>query len=365
MDNLYRRATAGKTALDALAGVFLLCSLAFWGVLHWQVLVTPGGGVPQVIVAVVMTAIYSLALPVLLSALVPSTPAAQLLQRTKWATIGFWVIIPSVAFLFWHAYNLMLSWFASQPTIADAGLERPYTVSALIAFVVIVALAWTQASPDRWLREVQQAHEVRKLELMQRGELAIVKARLLWAEQRAAVSYAKLLPAEQQEVQATLRGLLMGIADTQRSIARTMGLQGEIERNIMGDEEISEALSYVARQLEKPAQSMDKAITHFNDGERENPDPDQDLSRAAPVNQASQSLEPRRERAAPRSAPQRYAAEYATANQRLGPLFTVRQVAAELGDMPERTARDMVDAWHAQGWVEPGNIRGQWRFLTE
>ena len=77
MNDFYRRSTAGKTALDALAGVFLLCSLAFWGVLHWQVLVAPGGGIPQMIIAGVMTAIYSLAQPVLLSALVPSTPAAR------------------------------------------------------------------------------------------------------------------------------------------------------------------------------------------------------------------------------------------------------------------------------------------------
>jgi hypothetical protein len=58
----------------------------------------------------------------------------------------------------------------------------------------------------------------------------------------------------------------------------------------------------------------------------------------------------------------RYAAEYTTANQALGRFFTVRQVAQVLGDAPERTARDVVDAWHTQGWIEPGNIRGQWRF---
>lgn len=76
--------------------------------------------------------------------------------------------------------------------------------------MVIPALAWVQVTPERWLAEIQQAHLVKKAELEQRGELAIIKARLLWAEQKAAVGYARLLPAEQKEVRDTLKGLLMG-----------------------------------------------------------------------------------------------------------------------------------------------------------
>src|SRR6185295_1511846 len=109
------------------------------------------------------------------------------------------------------ARNLMLSWFAAQPAVAGAQLDAAYTLAALIGFVVIPALAWIQVSPERWLAEIQQAHLVKKLELEQSGELAIIKARLLWAEQKAAIGYAKLLPTEQQEVRDTLRGLLMGI----------------------------------------------------------------------------------------------------------------------------------------------------------
>lgn len=365
MDDMYRRTRrygVGRTVLDTLAGVFLLCSVGFWGALHWQVFAVSFANIPQLIVAVVMTLVYSLATPLLLSMLVPTTPGGQLLQKTQWRTVGFPVIVASAALLGYHAFNLMLLWFSAQPAIAEAGQARAYALCAAIGFVVIPALCWVQVTPERWIREVEQAHHVKKLELEQRGEIAIIRARLLWAEQKAAVSYAKLLPAEQQEVRDTLRGLLMGIADTQRSIARTMGIQGDIERSIMGDAEIADSLDYVSQQLERPAASIDKALTYFDDHNRER---EEKLDRAyepAHVNQASQRLETRQTVAAPRSAAPRYAAEYETANQRLERFFTVRQVAGILGDMPERTARDIVDAWHAQGWVEQGNIRGQWHF---
>ncbi len=170
----------------------------------------------------------------------------------------------------YYAHTLIRLWFESQTEIVAANLVPAYMVASLVGFIVIPALCWVQVTPERWIREVEQAHNVRKLELMQRGELAIVRARLLWAEQRAAISYAKLLPAEQQEVRDTLRGLLMGIADSQRSIARTMGLQGEIERSIMGGQEIADSLDYVSQQLEKPAQSMDRAITWIDGQDRGN-----------------------------------------------------------------------------------------------
>ena len=65
-----------------------------------------------------------IALPLLLSMLIPATPAGQLLQKTQWGTIGFWVIIPAVGFLIVHAYDLMLAWFSAQPLIAEAVLAR-------------------------------------------------------------------------------------------------------------------------------------------------------------------------------------------------------------------------------------------------
>lgn len=362
-----RRATAGRNVLSALSLMFLAASFCFWGVLHWTTLVQqpgyPVGGWPQAIVALVLTVVYAFALPLLLSMLIPTTPAGQMLQKTQWRTIGFWVIIPAVLWLGAYAIELMRLWFDAQPAIKAGNLQMAYIAACVVAFIMIPALAWVQVTPERWIQEIEAAHAVKKLQLLQDGELAILKAQLVRVEQQAAIGWANLLPAEQQEVTETLKGLFMAISDNQRLIARTVGAQAAAER-ALGDADIAESLAYVQKQLARPAHMIDRAfsdegIDHLN---RENESTVGWLEGRPPVNQASQSLKPRRAAAAPRSAAPRYAAEFDVANQRLERLFTVRQVAKVMGDAPERTARDVVDAWHAQGWVEPGNIRGQWHF---
>lgn len=357
-----RRATTGRNALTTLAVVFIAASLVFWGVLNWAVFYAPHPGVSQALVAAVMTIIYALALPLLLSILVPTTPAGQYLQKTQWRTVGFPVIVAGAAFLAWHARNLMLSWFVAQPIVAEAHLENAYTIAALIGFVLIPALSWVQVSPERWIAEAQQAHLVKKLELEQQGELAIIKARLLWAEQKAAIGYARLLPAEQKEVRDTLRGLLMGIADTQRGIARTMGIQGDLEQSIMGDQEIADSLHYVERQLVKPAASIERAMTYFDDAERLEGDQNPDRGGHAIGNDRLQSVEPRQPQDAP-GRPRTPAAdrEYSIAIEHLRKPVWLAQDLADVLSIDKTTAQKKARTWIAQERVEETRL-GHYRF---
>lgn len=362
-----RRFSAGRTVLDGLAIVFLGCSTCFWLVLHWTALVGPGlpsgaHQLPQAVVAVAMTLIYAFALPLLLSMLVPTTPAGQLLQKTMWRTIGFPVVIVSTGVLGFYAQALIRAWFESQPEVVAGNLTPAYMVAALVGFIVIPALCWVQVSPERWIREVQQAHEVRKLELMQRGELAIVKARLLWAEQKALIGYAKLLPAEQKEVIDTMRGLLMGIGDTQRTIARTMGIEGELERSILGDAEIADTLDYVSQQLEKPARSIDKALTYFDDGERESAQFVQDAPAAVHVNTRLQPSIPREAPAVTRRQATTGDDAYrraAIAHFGVKP-WTVKRLADALS-VGETTARELRNEWQYEGLIAEAQL-GRWYF---
>jgi hypothetical protein len=361
-----RRATVGRNVLSVLGSVFLLASFLFWGVLHYTVFVSPAGfAIPQVIVAVVMTVVYSLALPLLLSMLIPTTPAGQMLQRTQWRTIGFPVVIGSALFLAWHARNLMLLWFSAQPLIAEAEQQSAYTLGALIAFVIIPALAWVQVTPERWLQEIQTAHLVRKLEIEQRGELAIIRARMVWAESKAAVSYARLLPAEQAEVRDTLKGLLMGISDNQRAIARTMGIQGEVERSILGDAEIADSLSYVAEQLERPAQVIDRNLTYFDGPDRELDPKGSNSAAPAHVDTRLQSSEPR---GAPDAARRRTSSgddAYARAARAAFGVtpWTIKKLAARL-QVGDTSARQLRDDWQTAGWIRETTL-GRWVFVTE
>jgi hypothetical protein len=245
-----QRATVARSALDVIALIFLGCGFAFWGVAFWQLLSPPALLSLLSIQAVVLALVYSLAAPLLLSMLVPTTPAGQLLQKTQWRTIGFPVIVACAIFLSYQAEYMIELWLYAQPAVREAGFAHPMAISLTIAFVVIPALAWVQLTPERWLQQIQQAHQVRRLEIQQSGEMAILKARLLWAKQKAAVSYANLLPTEQKEILDTMRGLFMSIGDTQRDIARTLGISAELERDMLGDEAIAKQLDYVAEAMQ-------------------------------------------------------------------------------------------------------------------
>jgi len=361
-----RRATVARSALDVIAMIFLGCGFAFWGVAFWQLLAPPALLSLLTIQAVVLALVYSLAAPLLLSMLVPTTPAGQALQKTQWRTIGFPVIIACAFFLSFQAESMIALWLGAQPGVAEGHFENPLALSLTIAFVVIPALAWVQLTPERWLAQIQQAHQVKKLELQQRGELATLKASLLRAKLLAERGWADLMPEERMEAIATRRGLMMAIADSQRDIVRTLGLSAELERDILGDKEIADHLEYVAKALDVAPQSTPAA------------------PRAIPAEGATIALAPRQEAipardgtgrdgagipapqrpAAPRSAPQRYAAEYASAVQsfRAKP-FTVAALAGAL-DMKERTARDRLNAWLDDGRAAQSETKGHF-YLTD
>lgn len=245
-----QRATVARSALDVIALVFLACGFAFWGVAFWQLLGPPALLSLLSIQAVVLALVYALAAPLLWSALVPSTPAGQLLQKTQWRTFGFAAIVGAAFYLTYQAERMIELWLWSQPGIQEAGFERSLAISLSIGFILIPALAWTQLTPERWLAAIQQAHAVKKLELQQRGELAIIKAKLLRAERLALKGWANLLPLEQAEAFNTMRGLLMASSDTQRDIVRTLDMSSELERDIIGDVEIADRLAYVAQQID-------------------------------------------------------------------------------------------------------------------
>lgn len=253
LDRRYRqvkRATVARSVLDVIALIFLGCAFCFWGVAFWQLLTPPQLASLLSIQAVVLALVYSLATPLLWSALVPSTPAGQLLQKTQWRTFGFAAIVAAAGYLSYQAEWMIETWLYSQPGVAEGGMARSLALSLSIAFILIPALAWTQLTPERWLQQIEQAHQVKRLEMQQRGELAIIKAALVRAEILAAIGYANLLPAERDELYGTLRGMLMGASDSMRSIVKTLGLSADLERSIMCDDEIADRLDYVKQAID-------------------------------------------------------------------------------------------------------------------
>jgi hypothetical protein len=377
-----QRATVARSALDVIALIFLGAGFAFWGVAFWQLLAPPQLASLGTVSVLVLTVVYTLAAPLLLSMLVPTTPAGQLLQKTQWATVGFPVIVCAALFLSYQGYALIANWLSAQGGVDPAsgllllvatGQVTPMAISLSIAFILIPALAWVQLTPERWLGQIQQAHQVKKLEMQQRGELAIIKASILSAERKAIKGWANLLPLEREEVFSTMRGLLMSTSDVQRDIVRTLGLGAELERDIMSDEAIAQQLEYVAQQIDvlpdiAPPRSLPAAddaagiaAEFANQAAREY---HQDAIPVPPQPRpATAGIAAPQRPAAPRSAPQRYAAEYATAAQAFGSgVFTVAALAETL-DMNPRTARERLNAWIAAGRARTSDTKAHF-YLT-
>jgi hypothetical protein len=172
-----RRKTTATSVLDCVALFCLGASFLFWGVLYFSLIAPPLPQVaPQTFVSLALTVMTALIIPLLWSILVPTTPAGQLLQKTQWATVGFWMILGAALYLTKYAYEWIGQWWANQSIVADNGLDGTVTIFCLIGFVLVPSLAWTVVTPERWLIQVNQAREVRKIERMMQLEDLSYKA---------------------------------------------------------------------------------------------------------------------------------------------------------------------------------------------
>lgn len=360
----FQRATVARSALDVIALIFLGCAFAFWGVAFWQLLTPPALLSLLSIQAVVLALVYSLATPLLWSALVPSTPAGQLLQKTQWRTMGFAAIVSAAFYLSYQAEALIEAWLMAQPGVAEGNMARQLAFSLSIAFILIPALAWTQLTPERWLQQIQQAQQVKKLEMQQRGELAIIKATMVRAEILAAIGYANLLPAERDELYGTLRGMLMGASDSMRSIVKTLGLSADLERSIMGDNEIADRLDYVKQAIDVVPEIAPRARESTTAIAYSPPAPEL-VSMPAHVDSPSGSSIPReasddaRRHTTPHDAAYLRAARDAFGRRP----WTLKQLAAEL-KIGDTSAGELRDRWIADGSARQVNL-GRWTFDTQ
>ena len=361
---------AERSATDVLSGMFIFSGIVFWAVAFWQLLSPPSLLSLATIQALVLAFVTSVAAPLLWSALVPSTPAGQLLQRTQWATIGYAVSTAAAIYLSYVEYWLLASWMVSQPGLAENGFSPLLAMATLIAFILIPALGWVRVPFHTMLDQIQQAHEVRKLELMQRAELAEIKNRVIWAETKALATFTNLLPQEQAFVLETIEAMFGRITDRQHEVARLTGVQADLESQyaMLPDQEIVDRLHQLQDELGRM-----KVRVH-----RPEPEPIDVTGSAAREREARQDAIPAemapvpsrpvpspapQRPAAPRSAPQRYADDYAAARKGLRewPAWTVATLAQIL-DMKERTARDRVNAWMAEGVVAPCGDKGRFNF---
>jgi hypothetical protein len=202
---------SAKSLLALLALIAMAGSAVYW----WGVQSQLTG---NTVVAAAFTAILVLAPPSLTSFLIPWSPGGMLLQKINARTWGYAVIISAALYLLYYSFEIQYSWWRAQPVVADTGLVLQQVIIGIIGFIIIPALLWTPVTSEELVEQVRQAHLVRRYELQTQADIAILRATLLRAQEKALVGFANLTVQEREELAGVMRGLVKGIDQTLRDI---------------------------------------------------------------------------------------------------------------------------------------------------
>lgn len=235
----------GKTVLLLLA----LVSMAASGVYWWGVQSELTTSRP---IAIAFTAILVLAPPTLISFLIPWSPAGMLLQRVNAQTWGHAAVVCASIYLLYYSFQLQYSWWAAQKATAESGLITQQVLIGLIGFILIPALLWAPVSSEELTTQVQQAHIVKRYELQAQADIAILRATLLRAQEKALIGFANLTTDEREELAGVMRSLIGGVDKTLREIGqsvKTLSGAGVPFTELADNNDIQDVLSYISESL--------------------------------------------------------------------------------------------------------------------
>jgi len=246
-----RRRNAGfqftsKTLLGILAIITMIGSAAYWWGVQSQL-------TDNTVVAMAFTAILVLAPPSLVSFLIPWSPGGMLLQKVNAKTWGYVVVVGCSIYLLYYSFQIQWSWWAAQQVVADTGLIYQQVLIGIIGFIIIPALLWTPVSSDELVEQVRQAHLVKRYELQTQADIAILRATLLRAQEKALVGFANLTVDEREELAAVMRSLVGGIDRTLREVGQTVktvsGVAIPFDGMLDDNEDIRDVLDYISESL--------------------------------------------------------------------------------------------------------------------
>lgn len=200
-----------KSLLALLAVIAMAGSAVYWWGVQSELTANK-------VVAVAFTAILVLAPPSLTSFLIPWSPGGMLLQKINARTWGYAVIIGAAGYLLYYSFEIQYSWWHAQQVVRDTGLVLQQVIIGIIGFIIIPALLWTPVTSEELVEQVRQAHLVRRYELQTQADIAILRATLLRAQEKALIGFANLTVQEKEELAGVMRGLVKGIDQTLRDI---------------------------------------------------------------------------------------------------------------------------------------------------
>jgi gas vesicle protein len=204
-----------KAILTWIGFAGMLASAVYWWGVQSQL-------TDSKLIAIAFTAILVLAPPSLTSFLIPWSPGGMLLQKINARTWGYGVVIGAALYLLYYSFEIQYSWWAAQPTVADTGLVWQQVIIGIIGFIVIPALLFAPVSSEELVEQVKQAHLVKRYELQTAADIAILRATLLRAQEKALIGFAKLTVEEREELAQVMRSLVSGIDTTLHEIGQSV-----------------------------------------------------------------------------------------------------------------------------------------------
>jgi large-conductance mechanosensitive channel len=234
-----------KSILAFLAVVSMGASaINWWGI---QSILTPSKPM-----AVAYTLLLVLAPPSLMSFLIPWSPGGMLLQKVNARTWGYFVVVTCAILLVYYSIQLQSAWWMAQKVTVESGMVYQQVLISIIGFIIIPALLFAPVSSEELVEQVKQAHLVKRYELQTQADIAILRATLLRAQEKALIGFANLTVEEREELAGVMRGLVAGIDRTLievgQSVKRISGATAPFYA-LEDNEDVQEVLDYIGNSL--------------------------------------------------------------------------------------------------------------------
>lgn len=204
-----------------------------------------------VLIASAMTLILGIAPGVFTAFLFPNSPGGMLLQKIQSGTWGYWMIATVAGFYLLYSWMVFSSWYAARETIQATGMVTFQTLAAITGYIILPALCWAPLATSDIVEQLRQAHLVRRYRLQTQADIAILRATLLRAQEKALKGFANLTVRERQELAGVMKALVTSIAASQAGFAQNVreltGVAAQFETDDRDD--IIEMLTYIEQSL--------------------------------------------------------------------------------------------------------------------
>lgn len=378
------RKAGGRTILQTAADLGVALALIFWFMAFTVILLPrawPTDVMSGIVAGLMLLFIVALALcqavvvPALVATILPGTSAGMLLQEHQRRTLGFLVLIPSAVFLLYVSYYILMSWWAAQPAVVEAGLVTHLTLMSLIFFVVVPGWIWSSSSPAAWMAEVEQAHAVKRLRLAHEAELGAMKATFARAIGLMELGLDRLTVEQRQYVGQSINAIHRYRNEQLRQVGRHIGTLMGIDEGLPWQNDglqqhLDTVLRAVAGNEMIVPEDIPLHVTYVRDA-RDDVIPDRSgitSNGATPstydddddgmLTDAAKKLVDRRDQSAAVECGMQ-AAKLMQHNE-----WTIRELAQRLSGA-ESTIRKDVARWKEWEWIEKGALNGRYRFTNK